>query len=67
MKSSTSPGAREGQEPGASEWLLEQHGDGEFCDRPSIAEVGDEGSSEDKGWTDLAASARAEWLTRNPF
>ena len=67
MKYPTTPGDREGQEPCASEPLLEQDGDRKPVDRPSIAEVGQESSAEDKDWADLAASARAEWLARNPF
>lgn len=67
MKSSTSPGACEGQEPRASERLLEQEGDRKSLDRPSIVQVDEEGLAEDHRWADLAASARADWAARNPF
>lgn len=67
MKSSTSPGAGERQDPGASERLPEQNGDRRPVDRPSVAHVDEEGSAEDEGWADLAASARADWAAGNPF
>ena len=67
MTSSNSLGDRECQEPCASKPLLEHDADRKPVNRPSIAEVGPEGSAEDKDWADLAASARAEWLARNPF
>lgn len=67
MMFSTSPGARQGQEPCAREGLLEQHGDRKPADRPSVAHVDEEGFAEDEGWADLAASARADWAAENPF
>ena len=67
MKSKSSLGAQECQEPCASERLLEQDADRKPVDRPFVAQVDEEGSAEDKGWAELAASARADWTARNPF
>ena len=67
MRSSIPPEARGSQEPCASERLVEQHGDRKPVDRPSVAHVDEEGSAEDEGWADLAASARADWAANNPF
>ena len=67
MKSSTSPGAGERQQSCASERLVEQDGHRKPVDRPSVARVDEEGSAEDEGWADLAASARADWAAENPF
>lgn len=36
-------------------------------DRLTITEAGQENSSEDDRWADLAASARADWAAENPF
>ena len=67
MMSSTSPGARQSQEPSASERLHERHGDRKPVDRLSVAHVDEESSAEGEGWADLAASARADWAAENPF
>ena len=36
-------------------------------DRLTITEAGQEQSSEDNHWADLAASARADWAAETPF
>ena len=67
MKSSSSPGAQEGQEPCAGERLVEQDGDRKHGDQPSVTQVDEEGAAEHEGWADLAAAARGDWAAENPY